>query len=521
MKTIRKLLVANRGEIAVRIIRTCRELGIRSVAVYSDVDRTALHVQLADEAYRLGGNAPSESYLNQDMIIEGAHHTSSDAIHPGYGFLSENPQFAERVESEGLIFIGPGGAAIRALGDKTAARQLARGLGIPTVQGSVEALESDEEAFACATSVGYPILIKAAAGGGGKGMRIVREESDLVSSLQMARSEARTAFHDDRVYIEKYIDSPRHIEIQILADDRGNIVYLGERDCSIQRRHQKVIEESPSLALDERTRKQLGESAVRLARAARYRNAGTLEFLLDQTQSFYFLEMNTRLQVEHPVTEFLTGLDLVREQIRIAEGHPLPFRQEDIQRSGHAIECRICAEDPRNNFFPSSGKLKRYKTPEGRTRVDNGYREGDTVSLHYDSLLAKVIAHAPTREEAIGAMNRALWEFRVQGVETTIPFCQYVLAHPAFLSGSFDTTFVERHYTPHLLLHGKKDRSNSTDVPNPEGLKPDAPTDIAIVAALSAVLLQDHWRQKTTPVTGASDTEISRWKLLRREGMRE
>lgn len=521
MKTIQKLLIANRGEIAVRIIRTCRELRIRSVAVYSDVDRTGLHVQLADEAYRLGGNAPSESYLNQDKIIEVAHNTSCDAIHPGYGFLSENPQFAERVESEGLIFIGPGGPAIRALGDKTAARQLAQGLGIPTVQGSVEALVSDEEAFACATGVGYPILIKAAAGGGGKGMRIVRKESDLASSLQMARSEARTAFHDDRVYIEKYIDSPRHIEIQILGDSRGTMVYLGERECSIQRRHQKVIEESPSPALDEKTRRQLGEAAVRLARAARYRNAGTLEFLLDQTQAFYFLEMNTRLQVEHPVTEFLTGLDLVREQIRIAEGHPLPFQQGDIQRSGHAIECRICAEDPRNNFFPSSGTLKRYKLPEGRIRVDNGYREGDAISLHYDSLLAKVIAHAPTREEAIGVMNRALWEFRVQGVETTIAFCQYVLAHPAFLSGSFDTTFVERHYTPDLLLDGKRDQSGSPDTLNPEGLRSDGPADGAIVAALSAVLLQDHWRKEATPPPGAGDAEISRWKLLRKDGLRE
>lgn len=503
MKTIRKVLIANRGEIAVRIIRTCREMGIGSVAVFSDADRTALHVRLADEAYRLGGRAPSESYLQQEKIIEAALQTGSDAIHPGYGFVSENPGFAELVQSKGLIFIGPGGAAIRTLGDKTAARRLARNLGIPTVQGSLEALRSDQEAFTCAKGIGYPIMIKAAAGGGGKGMRIVRSESDLAAALHMARSEAKSAFHDDRVYIEQYIDSPRHVEVQILADVQGNIVHLGERECSIQRRHQKVIEESPSPALDDQTRERMYEAAVRMARAAQYVNAGTMEFLVDRNRAFYFLEVNTRLQVEHPVTEALTGLDLVREQIRIAEGHPLPYRQEEIRREGYALECRICAEDPRNQFFPSSGRLTRYTPPEGRIRVENGYREGDTVSLYYDSLLAKVISYGTSREEAVRAMDRALSEFRIEGVETTIPFCRFVLTHPAFLSGAFDTNFVGEHYSADLLSVAERDRNES------------------VVAALSAVLLRERTpRQAIAPLAG-NGGEDSRWKLLRREGMRE
>lgn len=501
MKNIRTILIANRGEIAVRIIRTCREMGIRSVAIYSDADRTAMHVRLADEAYRLGGNAPSESYLHQERIIDVALQCKADAIHPGYGFLSENPVFADLVHSKGLIFIGPSGSAIRTLGDKTSARKLARTLGIPTVQGSSEALTSDSEAVAVASEIGYPILIKAAAGGGGKGMRVVRTASDLSSALQLARSEAKTAFHDDRVYIEKYIEGPRHVEIQILADSQGNIIHLGERECSVQRRHQKVIEESPSPALNERMREELGRAAVRLAQAAQYVNAGTLEFLLDRDKSCYFLEMNTRLQVEHPVTEAVTGLDLVREQIRIAEGRALPYRQGDIIRKGYAVECRICAEDPRNQFFPSTGRLERYVPPQGTIRVENGYAEGDVVSLHYDSLLAKVISYGTTRADALASMDRALREFRIEGVETTIPFCRFVLNHPEFASGSFDTTFIERQYSPdHLDVEGE--------------------TNEKVVAALAAVLLSP--RNRPSPKAGQSGERSgdSKWKSLRKEGMR-
>jgi acetyl-CoA carboxylase biotin carboxylase subunit len=408
-REIKRLLIANRGEIALRIIRACKELEITSVAVYSDVDRRSLHVIQADEAYPLGGSAPRDSYLNQQKILQIAEDCAVDSIHPGYGFLAENPDFADAVRSKDILFIGPTGAAIRSMGDKTSARKMARKLGVPTIAGTVEPIQDMSEALSRASEIGFPILLKAAAGGGGKGMRVVQAGQELEAAFRMAQSEANGAFGDDRVYMEKYLDSPRHIEMQILADEYSDVVYLGERECSIQRRHQKVIEETPSTAVSDKLRRQLGEAAVGLAKAADYSNAGTMEFLLDSGGEFYFLEMNTRLQVEHPVTEEVTGIDLVKQQIRIAEGEPLPFRQEDIRMDGHAIECRICAEDPEESFMPSTGTLTRYALPQGRIRVENGFQEGDEISVFYDSLMAKIISWGETRAAAVASMRREHW----------------------------------------------------------------------------------------------------------------
>ena len=444
---IKKILIANRGEIAVRIARACREIDITVAAVYSDADRSALHVQFADEAYPLGGVKVSESYLKQESIIEIAHACRADAIHPGYGLLSENKEFAKKVEESGLVFIGPPSEAIARLGDKTVARELARTLEIPTIQGTLGSLENDSEALGQAEAIGFPVLLKAAAGGGGKGMRIVWNAKEFSSLLRAARSEAKSSFGDDRVYVERYVSKPRHVEMQIIADAHGNAVYLGERDCSIQRRHQKVIEESPSPVMDADLRKAMGESAVRLIRAAGYRNAGTVEFLVDQDKNFYFLEVNTRLQVEHPVTELVTGIDLVKEQIRVAEGHVLSFDQSAITLGTHAIECRIYAEDPANEFLPSTGTLVLYEPPEGpRVRVDNGVRQGDRIELFYDPLLAKVITWGSTRKDALASMRRALGEFRVVGVSTTIPFCQFVLQDPEFQAGHYTTHFAQERF---------------------------------------------------------------------------
>ena len=445
---IKKVLIANRGEIAVRVARACRELDIQVAAVFSDADRSAMHVQMADEAYGLGGVKVSESYLKQEAIIEIAKRCRADAIHPGYGLLSENKEFARGVEESGLIFIGPPSEAIGRLGDKTAARALARTLGIPTIAGTLGSLEGDAEALRQAEAVGFPVLLKAAAGGGGKGMRICWGAEEFASLLRSARSEAKSSFGDDRVYIEKYVSKPRHVEMQIIADSHGNAVYLGERDCSIQRRHQKVIEESPSPIMHPELRKSMGESAVRLVKAAGYRNAGTVEFLVDEQKNFYFLEVNTRLQVEHPVTELVTGFDLVKEQIRVAEGEELSFKQSDITLGRHAIECRIYAEDPANKFLPSTGTLSVYEPPEGpRVRIDNGVRQGDRIELFYDPLLSKVITWGPTRQDALASMRRALHEFRVVGISTTIPFCQFVLADSEFKAGRYTTHFVEERYT--------------------------------------------------------------------------
>ncbi len=448
-RPIRRILIANRGEIAVRIIRACRELGITAIAVFSDLDRTAFHVRRANEAYALGGSTLSETYLDGEKIVAIAKRAGADAIHPGYGFLSENAGFAARVEEAGLRFIGPSAEAIRALGDKMAARSRARALGIPTVPGTMEALRDARHAAHVAAETTYPVLLKAAAGGGGRGMRIVRSAEEMESAFVAAQSESAKAFGDGRLYLERLIEKPRHVEIQVLADGAGNTVYLGERECSIQRRHQKLIEESPSPAIDESTRRRMGEAAVALANDAGYRNAGTFEFILDQNGQFYLLEVNTRLQVEHPVTEVVTGIDLVAWQIRIAGGAPLTLTQADIRPRGHAIECRINAEDPSNNFMPDTGMLERYVPPEGpRVRVESGYRPGDRVQLNYDALLAKVICWGATRSEAIAAMKRALAEFHIGGVRTTIPFAQFVLSQAMFLKGMYHTGFIEEYFRP-------------------------------------------------------------------------
>ncbi len=499
-RNIKSVLIANRGEIAVRIIRTCKELNIRTVALFSDPDRTALHVQYADEAFRLPGSKASETYLDMQRVVSIAKKANVDAIHPGYGFLSENAEFASLVTESGLAFIGPSAEAIRLLGDKTAARGVARRLAIPMVEGSETALADDDEAMKIAGEIGYPVLLKAAAGGGGKGMRIVRKPSEFTQSLHMARSEARNAFHDDRVYVEKYVENPHHIEIQIIGDQHGNVVHLGERDCSIQRRHQKVIEESPSPLIDDTTRRAMGEAAVKLAKEARYSNAGTVEFLVDENRNFYFLEVNARLQVEHPVTEMITGVDIVREQISAAEGRPLRLRQEGIHRFGHAIECRIYAEDPENSFFPSTGHLTHYSMPTGpRTRVDNGAQQGDEVTIYYDPLLAKVVTWGEGRADAIESMKRALSEFRIHGIQTTIPFCLFVLQHEEFLHGGHSTGFVNKHFTPESLRKGMK---GSDSLP-------------AVVAA--ALFLETRMTPERFDRPGG---EQSGWKKLRVGGLR-
>jgi acetyl-CoA carboxylase, biotin carboxylase subunit len=441
----KKILVANRGEIAVRVIRACHELSIPSVAVYSDVDRAALHVRKADEAYHIGAPAAAESYLNIPKILDVAKRAGADAIHPGYGFLSENPKFARACEQAGVKFIGPTPASIEMMGSKTRARQEMEKAGVPLVPGTSRALQSFDEAELVAARIGYPVMLKAAAGGGGKGMRLVGSPEALRSALESARSEAQRSFGDSEVYIEKYIVNPRHIEMQVLADEHGNTVYLGERECSIQRRHQKVLEEAPSPLVDPDMRRRMGEIAVRVAKAANYTNAGTVEFLSDQEKNFYFLEMNTRLQVEHPVTELVTGLDLVHLQIRIAAGEPLPFKQEDVFLRGHAIECRIYAEDPDNNYFPSPGKITLLLPPAGPgIRHDSGTYEGWTVPIDYDPLLAKLIGYGTDRRQAIMRLQRALQEYFAAGIKTNISLFRRILRDADFQAGKLDTGFLER-----------------------------------------------------------------------------
>lgn len=450
--SIRKLLVANRGEIAVRIMRTCREMGIATVGVYSDADRQMPHVLMADEAYHIGPSPSRESYLAMDKILAVGKRAGVDAIHPGYGFLSENALFARRVIEEGFLFVGPPPEAIHAMGDKTKARRLVQEAKVPTIPGTSGAVSSEEEVRSFCRKHGLPILIKAAAGGGGKGMRIVYSEEQLSPLLSAARSEARSAFGDDRVYVEKYLEGPRHIEFQILADNQGNIVHLGERECTIQRRHQKIIEETPSVFLDDALRHRMGETAVKAARACGYRNAGTIEFLVDKDRKFYFLEMNTRLQVEHPITELRVGIDLVAAQLRIAMGEPLPFHQEDIRFSGHAIECRICAEDVENDFLPSTGMIVHLKSPQGvGIREDRGIEVGGEVSVYYDPLLSKLIAWGSNRVEATAKMLRALREYEILGVRTNIPLHCFILQHDRFVAGDLDTNFLARHYDPKKL----------------------------------------------------------------------
>ena len=445
----KKILIANRGEIAVRVIRACRELGIQSVAVYSDVDRASLHVRKADEAYHLGPAAAAESYLNIPKIIAAAKRSGAEAIHPGYGFLSENSRFAHACAEAGIKFIGPTAAAMEMMGSKTRARQNMDKAGVPFVPGTSRGLESVAEAKSVAEKIGYPVMLKAAAGGGGKGMRLVHTPEELKSALESAQSEAQRAFGDNEVYLEKAIINPRHIEMQVLADEHGSTVYLGERECSIQRRHQKVLEEAPSPIVDPHMRRRMGEVAVRVAQAAGYTNAGTIEFLVDDKKNFYFLEMNTRLQVEHPVTELTTGLDLVHLQIRIAAGEKLPFKQEDVLIRGHAIECRIYAEDPDNNFFPSPGKITLLLLPSGPgIRRDSGMYEGWTVPIDYDPLLAKLIGYGTDREQAASRLRRALNEYFVGGIKTNISLFRRILEDEDFKTGRLDTGFLDR-----LLAH--------------------------------------------------------------------
>tara|TARA_R110000764_G_scaffold114954_1_gene201998 strand:- start:862 stop:2343 length:1482 start_codon:yes stop_codon:yes gene_type:complete len=450
---INKILVANRGEIALRIMRTAQKMGIKTVAVYSDADREAPHVRFADEAVHIGNSPSSESYLNMDKIVEAALKTKSQAIHPGYGFLSENAVFAQLAADNGITFIGPKPYAIKVMGNKLEAKEAVKGYNIPMVPGIEESITDISLARKVSEQIGFPILIKASAGGGGKGMRVVQQPSELPEQMERAISEAKAAFGDGAVFLEKYIESPRHIEIQILADTYGHIIHLFERECSIQRRHQKVVEEAPSAVLTPKIRAAMGEAAIKVAKACDYVGAGTVEFLLDSDKNFYFLEMNTRLQVEHPVTELITGIDLVEQQIKIARNEKLEFSQEDLSIKGHALEVRVYAEDPLDNFLPSMGTLETYIRPKGKgIRLDDGFEEGMTIPIYYDPMLAKLITYGKDREEAIQLMIGAISEYKIKGISTTLPFGKFVCEHQAFSSGEFDTHFVKNYYTPELLL---------------------------------------------------------------------
>jgi len=498
-----KLLVANRGEIAVRVLRACEERGLRTVAVYSDADRTALHVRYADEAYRIGPSPARESYLNIPAIIAAARQSGAEAIHPGYGFLAENEEFAQAVQDAKLTWVGPPPVAIRAMGDKVAARRTMLAAGVPVVPGTERGL-SDAEALASAEELGYPVVVKASAGGGGKGMRVVTQPADLPRSLTASRREAASAFGDDTIYLEKLIGRARHVEIQILADTHGNCIHLGERECSIQRRHQKLIEEAPSVAVTPEVRAEMGAIAVRAAQAVGYVNAGTVEFLLDHDGRFYFLEMNTRLQVEHPVTEMVTGVDIVKEQVAIAYGRRLRWRQKDIRVSGHAIECRISAEDPYNDFLPETGRITNLSEPTGPgVRVESGIYAGWEISLFYDPLLAKLVVWGETRAEAILRMRRALEEYRISGLHTTIPFHQQVMDSTRFQGGQFDTGFLDG-----------QDGFRMSAAPN---------RDLIQAAAIAAALAQHERDQQAVIFAAPRDDQNVRgspWKESGRPGLR-
>lgn len=449
---MKKILIANRGEIALRVMRSAKKMGIKTVAVYSEADRNALHVRFADEAYLLGPAPSTESYLKGDKIIEVAKASGAEGIHPGYGFLSENAAFAKAVTEAGLTFIGPGPHAIEVMGSKLAAKETVKKYDIPMVPGIDEAITDVGEAKKVAIEVGFPILIKASAGGGGKGMRIVNSVDEFEEQMDRAVSEAVNAFGDGSVFIEKYVTSPRHIEIQVLADTHGNTVHLFERECSVQRRHQKVVEEAPSAVLSPELRQRMGQAAVDVAKSCDYVGAGTVEFLLDGDHNFYFLEMNTRLQVEHPVTELITGVDLVEEQIKVARGEALSFSQEDLSITGHALELRVYAEDPLNNFLPSTGTLEIYTRPEGEgIRLDDGYEQGQDIPIYYDPMIAKLVTYGATREAAIQRMLEAISEYKIEGVATTLPFGKFTCEHDAFTSGNFDTHFVKKYYSPEKL----------------------------------------------------------------------
>jgi propionyl-CoA carboxylase alpha chain len=449
---MKKILVANRGEIAIRVMRTAKKMGIKTVAVYSEADRPAPHVKYADEAVCIGPAPSNESYLRGDKIIEASKALDVDAIHPGYGFLSENADFAELCEKNDIVFIGPRSKAIKMMGDKLAAKEAVKDYDIPMVPGVDHAVTDPKEAVEIAKQIGLPILIKAAAGGGGKGMRIVENEKDIESQVKRAISEATSAFGDGSVFVEKYVSSPRHIEIQVMADSHGNILHFFERECSIQRRHQKVVEEAPSAILTPELREKMGQAAINVARSCDYLGAGTVEFLMDADHNFYFLEMNTRLQVEHPVSEWISGVDLVELQINVARGEELKIKQEDLQINGHALELRVYAEDPMNDFLPSVGNLEVYQLPKGENiRVDNGFEEGMDIPIYYDPMLSKLITYGKTRNEAIQRMIDAIDNYQVKGVETTLPFGRFVCEHDAFRSGNFDTHFVKNYYSPQLL----------------------------------------------------------------------
>jgi len=458
MKTIHKILIANRGEIAVRIIRTASKMNVRTVAIYSEIDREALHVQLADEAVCVGANESSASYLNVERILKAAKDTDADAIHPGYGFLSENGAFADAVEAAGIIFIGPSSHAMKIMGSKLAAKEAVKPLDVPMVPGTDHAVESVREAKASAKEVGYPILIKASAGGGGKGMRVVETEADLEEQMNRAISEATSSFGDGSVFIEKFILRPRHIEIQLLFDTHGNGVYLFDRECSIQRRHQKVIEEAPANDIPEEVRKNMGEAAIRAGEAVNYVGAGTVEFLVDAKYDFYFLEMNTRLQVEHPVSELITGIDLVEQQIKVAQGEVLAFNQSDLKKNGHAIELRIYAEDPENDFLPSTGTLERYRMPDiPGIRLDQGYVEGQDIPIYYDPMIAKLISYGDDRQQAIDQLRKAIESFEIKGIHTTLPFGLAVVNNAVFNSGKYSTNFIKTDYSKDELFNPSHD----------------------------------------------------------------
>lgn len=444
-----KILIANRGEIALRVMRTCKEMGIKTVAVYSTPDKLARHTRYADEAYWIGEGPGSESYLKSEKIIEIAKLTGSEAIHPGYGFLSENADFANRLKQENIVLIGPSAAAMEVMGSKIASKQAVEKFGVPLVPGINEAVTEPKEALKVANQIGFPVLIKASAGGGGKGMRAVYEEKDFLESLTTAQNEARSSFGDDRVFIEKYVANPRHIEFQIIADNHGHVFHLFERECSIQRRHQKLVEEAPSAVLDHDLRQKMGESAVNVAKACNYSGAGTVEFLLGDNREFYFLEMNTRLQVEHPVTEMVTGLDLVKCQIEVANNQVLNWNQEDLKLNGHSIELRVCAEDPYQQFLPNIGRVKTYQIPTGPgIRIDDCMESNMEIPIYYDNMLAKLIVWGADRNEAIARMKRAIDEYVVTGIQTTLPFGKFVMNHPAFIKGDFTTHFIQDHFDP-------------------------------------------------------------------------
>lgn len=493
---MRKILIANRGEIALRVMRSAKEMGIKTVAIFSEADRNALFVRYADEAVCVGPPPSAQSYLQGDKIIEICKELNVDAIHPGYGFLSENADFVRKVKKAGITFIGPSAEAMDLMGDKLSAKATAKKYNVPMIPGSDGAIDDVVEATRLAKEIGFPLLIKASAGGGGKGMRLVEKESEVEEQMKLAISEAISAFGNGAVFIEKYATGPRHIEIQLLADDHGNCVYLFERECSIQRRHQKVIEEAPSCVLTPELRKAMGECAVNVAKACNYSGVGTVEFLLDDQMNFYFLEMNTRLQVEHPVSEMITGLDLVKEQIKVARGEKLSITQDDLKINGHSIEVRVCAEDPTNNFLPDIGNLKTYRIPSGPgVRVDDSFEEGMDIPIFYDPMIAKLIVHGKDRKEAIEKMLRAIQDYTITGVETTLPFCSFVLKHEAFVSGHFDTGFIPKYFKPEMLNKSAKDEEE--------------------VASIFGAFISSHINNAKREVVSEATNTKSKWRLNR------